>query len=101
MLSVLCDGIKKERENMASGENELISIEKLKDSESFEIWKFQIQIVFKAHGQYQIVKGEIKSEDLTREEDIKLWMSKDAKAQKTIITSIDKKQMMHILHCLL
>lgn len=84
---------------MASGESELALIEKLKDSESFEIWKFQIQIVFKAYGQYQIVTGESKLEDQTRDEDIRSWTSKDAKAQKSIITSIDKKLMMHILNC--
>lgn len=74
------------RNKMAESENDFVIIDKLANSESFEIWKFQIKIVFKAHAQWEIVSGEIKIEDLTKEDEKASWKRKDARAQKTIIT---------------
>lgn len=82
-----------------SSMDDLSIIEKLINSETFLIWDFQINVLFKANGFYEIVSGKRKYEEQTREEDKNDWNKKDAKAQKVIITSIDKKLMTHLLSC--
>lgn len=83
---------------MASSDD-LSLIHKLKDGESFEIWKFQIVIFFKASSLYEIVDGTNMLENLTVDSERNNWKKKDAQAQKAIVTSVDKKLMMHILNC--
>lgn len=78
---------------------ETAQIEKLTNSESFQLWNFQVKILFKAYGLYEIIDGKQKLEDCSKEEEKQLWKKQDAKAQKVIITSIDKKIMMHIMNC--
>lgn len=82
-----------------NNDSDFSMIEKLSGSENFDIWKFQITVCFKAHGQWEIVSGELKYEDLTKDQEKSDWKRKDARAQKVIITSIEKKQLMHILNC--
>lgn len=71
-----------------------MSVEKLTKEESFQIWNFQMLIVLKANGLYEVVSGELSYEDLRRDEEINSW--KDAKAKKLMIISIHKKHVMHI-----
>ena len=84
---------------MASEHEEVSNIEKLMNAETFELWDFQTGIFFKASGLFTIVTGEEKIEDLTQDKDKKLWIQKDAKAQKIIITTVDKKLLIHIMNC--
>ncbi|KAK9679642.1 hypothetical protein QE152_g39830 [Popillia japonica] len=105
--------------------DESSQIEKLVDEESYQIWKFQILVVFKAYGLADVVDGSSSLEKLTKaeEKDVWLkkdadvvdgssslekltkaeekdvWLKKDAKAQKIIVTTIEKKLMMHIINC--
>lgn len=67
-------------------------IEKLIDAESFHLWKFEITIYLKSHGLGEITNGEAKTEG-------KLDEQKDAKGQKIILQTIDKKLKSHILYC--
>lgn len=73
-------------------------IQILKDKESFQVWKFEITVSFKANELYDIVSGAIKNEDVIGIEQA-TWTRKDSMAQKLIITSIDKKLLMHIINC--
>lgn len=82
-----------------SNNDDLVKIEKLTGSENFEVWKFQIKIVFKANGQWETVNGESLFTSLTKEEEKAIWIKKDARAQKTIVTTIEKKLLMHVLNC--
>lgn len=79
--------------------DDVLQIEKLKDAESFQVWKFQISVVFKSNGNWEIVNGTRKYEELSKPEEKSAWEKQDAKAQKTIVTSIDKKLMTHIINC--
>lgn len=80
-------------------EHEIGNIEKLVDSESFEMWNFQTSVFFKASGLYTLVNNEEKYETLTIEKDQKSWVQRDAKAQKIIISTVDKKVLVHIMNC--
>ncbi|KAK9693484.1 hypothetical protein QE152_g34158 [Popillia japonica] len=74
---------------------EVSQIEKLKDVESYQLWNFQLTIMFKANGLYEIVKGESKLESMKSEEEKETWKKKDAKAQKIITTTIERKTQKH------
>ena len=74
-------------------------IDKLKNTENFEIWNFQINIVFKANNLIDIINGKSIFEDLERENEKTNWVVKDAKAQKYIISSVEKTVLTHILNC--
>lgn len=84
---------------MESRAEELTQIEKLEDSETFQVWNFQINILFKASGLYEVVNGKKQLKDLKTDEEREEWSKKDAKAQKIIITTINRKVLMHILNC--
>lgn len=82
-----------------NNQDDAAQIEKLKDSENFLIWKFQVTILFKSLGLYEIVEGTStlgeNFTELMRTE----WNRKDARAQKIIITSIERQPLTHILVC--
>lgn len=77
--------------------DEGLQIEKLKGKENFQMWNFQITIVFKAHSLYEIVNGT--KEKPTEQKDAASWDLSDAKAQKLIIMTIDKPSTLHIINC--
>lgn len=80
---------------MANKEDSLNNIEKLTDEGNYEIWKFQISIFFKAKQIYDIATGKSKCPSENKEE----WEKKDAIAQRIIVTTIDKKVLMHLINC--
>ncbi|UYV73840.1 hypothetical protein LAZ67_11001074, partial [Cordylochernes scorpioides] len=73
--------------------------DKLKDSENFDIWKFQINIIFKANNLIEAINGKLCFKDQKDEKEKNAWIIKDAKAQIYIISSIDKTILTHIIHC--
>lgn len=78
--------------------NEIEFIEKLKDIETFPLWKFQITIIFKANDLFSIVEGSEKC-DISDSKKKADWEKRDAKAQKLIISSLGKGSMLHIINC--
>ncbi|KAK9701798.1 hypothetical protein QE152_g30365 [Popillia japonica] len=56
-------------------------------------------VVFKAYGLADVVDGSSSLEKLTKAEEKDVWLKKDAKAQKIIVTTIERKLMMHIINC--
>lgn len=69
------------------------TIEKLKDCETYQLWKFQVTIFFKANGLYGIIDG---SNEHPREKD---WEKRDAQAQKIIIQTVDKVLLTQLITC--
>ncbi|KAK9739251.1 hypothetical protein QE152_g9167 [Popillia japonica] len=67
--------------------------------QSFQIWKFQITVLFKAHELWEITNGDSLYSTITEENEKSNWLKKDARAQKIIITTIDKKLLPHIMNC--
>lgn len=84
---------------MASAFNEMEFVEKLKDIESYPLWKFQINIMLKSSDLISIVDGSEKLEDVTDKKKKDEWARRDAKAQKMIISSISKEPMLHLMNC--
>ncbi|GJQ70485.1 hypothetical protein Trydic_g22897 [Trypoxylus dichotomus] len=84
---------------MATYSEELCQIEKLVGETSYQIWKFQLIVTLKAHELYDVVNGAKLRSSLTKDEDIADWTKKDAKAQRLIVTTIDKKYMIYIIDC--
>lgn len=75
---------------------ENITIDILKDSTNYDMWKFQITIFFKAKQVYDIVAG--KRPCPTEEAQRIDWEKKDAIAQKLIITTVEKSVLTHLLN---
>jgi len=79
---------------------EIAKIVKLKDSSNYPMWKFQIDIMFKSSGLYEIVTGEeLKQESMSAAQK-KDYNRRDAKAMKYIITSCEHSVLVHIMTCL-
>ncbi|XP_026826247.1 uncharacterized protein LOC113562125 [Ooceraea biroi] len=70
------------------------NIEKLSDSENYQVWKFQISILFRANELYGTVTEEVAEGQRTDQ-----WRKKDANAQKIIVTTIERKPLLHIMSC--
>lgn len=82
-----------------NSQDDITQIEKLKDSENFMIWKFQVTILFKSLGLYKIVTEiSVLTEDITEHAKTE-WIRKDARAQKIIVTTIERQSLTHILIC--
>lgn len=82
-------------QNKMTEMEDLRNIEKLRSAEEFPVWKFQVEIIFKSIGIFGIVNGKETlaanaSESLKTE-----FEKKDAKAQRIIITTIDRKPLTH------
>lgn len=77
---------------MSSEDFGINTIEKLKDSESYQLWKFQVTIFFKAHGLYGLLEE-------SKNPEIKDFEKKDAQAQKIIIQTVDKMLLTQLLTC--
>lgn len=70
------------------------NIEKLVDTENFPIWKFQVSVLLRANELYETMERE-PGDSL---KDVQ-WKKKDALAQKVLVTTVDKKPLMHIMDC--
>lgn len=87
------------KNGMACSKNEMEFVDKLKDIESYPLWKFQINIVLKSSDYGGVVDGREKLEDLTDDKKKNEWAKKDAKAQRTIVSSLTREPMLHIINC--
>lgn len=80
---------------MATHVEELANIEKLVDSENFQLWKFQIKIMLEANDLYEnVAKAELDDSKKTA-----AWQTKDANAKKILITTVSKRTLLHIIDC--
>lgn len=72
-------------------------IEKLSGKDNFQFWKFQVVVAFKAKEVYDVVTGD---ETVPAEANaLAKWKVKDAKAQKLITSTVERKALVHILNC--
>lgn len=58
---------------MAASNDDSLLVEKLKDAESFQVWKFQLTVVFRANNLWEIVNGDKQFESLTKPEEKVDW----------------------------
>jgi len=76
----------------STGSENLDSVDKLKSAEGYPIWKFQVGIILKASNLYDTVVTLPATDQRTEQ-----WKKNDAKAQKIIVTTIDKQPLVHLL----
>ncbi|KAJ8878341.1 hypothetical protein PR048_018918 [Dryococelus australis] len=79
---------------MAMASEDFAHVEKLKGHSNFSIWKFQIVVLLKVAVLYNVVSAKF-----TEGEQDTSWGKKDAKAQKYIVTKIDKGNIQFIISC--
>lgn len=75
-------------------------VEKLKDVENYKLWQFQVKVLFKSVGATGIVEGNwTEPGSDAAEADRKEWALKDGKAQRIIMSTVDKSLLPHLLDC--
>lgn len=72
-------------------QEDVAQLEKLSGSENFQVWKFQVEIMLRAHDFLSIVQEAPLDTDI--------WKKKDANTQRIIVLSLDKKPLMHVMNC--
>ncbi|XP_073949706.1 uncharacterized protein [Choristoneura fumiferana] len=73
---------------------------KLTGSNHWPTWKFQIKVILKGRGLYELVTGElVKPAETEKPELLKQWMKNDAKAQEMLVTRMDQGPLSHLLSC--
>lgn len=77
---------------------EEVKLEKLKGAETYQLWKFQIDILLKSKGLYDYTDVECKCES-TEKKKVTEWQTADAKVQNYIVTSVDKMVLVHLMNC--
>lgn len=77
---------------------EFIKIERLKGKETFQLWKLQINAIFKSLGLLNIVRGKYARPE-SKVDEMAEWDKKDGAAQKYILTTVDKRLITHIMNC--
>jgi hypothetical protein len=84
---------------MAITRQEVVSlpnIDKLRGSENYGVWKFQMTILFHARKLLGIVNGTITRETCEDEDE---WYDKDAQCQSILVGAIDQKLMRRLMTC--
>lgn len=77
---------------------EEFKISKLEGSEGWTLWKFQVRVVLRAGGLWNIANGTAKKPNTSGRE-LQEWLSADAKAQRILVISMGEEPMLHIMNC--
>lgn len=80
--------------------SDLEKVFRLKDEKDWVLWKFQVTILLKYHEVYGYATGEIKPPASgAKAEDASKFEKGDIKAQRAIMTTIDREPLLHIVNC--
>ena len=66
--------------------------------DNWPVWKFQISIILKGRGFFEVVDG-TKIKPTSEGEALTKWLRDDAKAQEVLVTRIDQGPLTHLLSC--
>lgn len=87
---------------MAAEQNrfmEMTTIKKLKSSEDFLLWKFQIDIQLESTGLEKVADGSDKKPDNKNADIYSNWIKKDAKVKRLITCSVEENVLVHLITC--
>lgn len=84
---------------MAITAEDLNQVVRLSDKDNFEIWKFQVDILLKSSGLYDVIDGTNQLSECTTNEERAKWEKADAKAQRVLTTTITKSCVLHVMNC--
>lgn len=78
-----------------------IKVERLNEAKQWSLWKFQVKIILRSIGAFDIVTGKVlRPENISENAaDIKKWDELDIKAQRVFVQSIGPKPMQQLLKC--
>lgn len=80
--------------------DETANVLKLKDSNTFPMWHFEIKILFRAKQLMDVVDGTSLLGSCGTDEEKKLkWKTKDATAQHAILRTVDRTVKVHLMTC--
>lgn len=86
-----------------SGSNQYIRLAGIKN---WNIWKFQVGVVLKAKGVFEVTDGTIQkpvlgvNDDKNKyEEELRKWQKRDNTAQEILVSRMEENPMSHILNC--
>ena len=95
-MSTLLKVIIKKSNKIKMSLRETTEIEILRNANTFELWKFQIDILLQAKGLYDVI---IEEEPESDNEDFDKFKENDAKAKGIIVMTVDKRLQIHIMCC--
>lgn len=80
---------------------ENVKVERLNESKQWSLWKFQVKIILKSIGAFDIVTGKVTKPVAsdTNAIEVKKWDDLDIKAQRVFVQSIGPKPMQQLLKC--
>nr|XP_014294746.1 uncharacterized protein LOC106692962 [Halyomorpha halys] len=76
--------------------NEINQIEPLKGSENFQMWKFKVNIFFKASGAFEVISKDFEPPRDHQSKDYKVYLQNDT---KTSVTTVNQRALTLILTC--
>ncbi|XP_031333816.1 uncharacterized protein LOC116163825 [Photinus pyralis] len=78
-------------------EKATISVNKLEGATNWNVWKFQLRVLFKGQGLFEVVDGTVQKPE--GDEEKKKWIENDAKAQSIIVNRLSESAMLHVITC--
>lgn len=69
---------------------------KLEGAKNWNVWKFQVGVLMRGLGVFEIAEGAVKPEAGPERDE---WLKKDSKAQSLIVTRLSETVMLHVLTC--
>ena len=91
-------------------EGELLRVRKLQTTENWSLWKFQVRVILKAPGAWEVTNGQATrpvapeagapaAQLAEHQTKLEKWNKLDGLAQKIIVTTIKEQPMIHIINC--
>lgn len=90
--------LSRQQQKKMAAHGEELKIEKLKNAETYQMWKFQIDILLKSKGLFEYTEVGCKCES-TDKKKISEWQTADAKVQNYIVTTVEKTVLVHLMNC--
>lgn len=72
---------------------------RLDGKKNWGVWKFQVKILLKGIGIFDVVDGTKVKPRTEQVKGLKIWMVNDAKAQSQIVSRTSEKVLTHLLTC--
>jgi len=74
-----------------------VGVVKLEGAKNWNVWKFQVSVLLRGLGVFEIVAGtRVKPE---AEPEKTAWLKEDSKAQSLIVIRLSESVMLHVLTC--
>lgn len=93
-------------QNLSDMDHEIIQITKLKGTENWTTWKFQVCVTLKSNGTWNVINGmetpperKAGTEAETHAKETVAWNKSDNVSQRIIATSVEEQPLLYIINC--